>query len=239
MAEIERQWHAVWEDYDNTPDSKKADKYGLKNEHLIEKLSDVLKQNVSDQDIHRLADMCEELPVLGKDRSEFVNRVLEYMARHFLRNHDRDGLLKLLTTRFPDQFGPSMDDPIEYHLVDWGEKKDGILLLGEAYAKCKDPQARHHLAIVVRRAFIGSGIKGKDDDEFVKNAMQWYEKEKDHLIVNIRYRPGVSYDMFPGIFDDDRKSEAWRLYGQSVWPLFKKRPLFVEKSSMPGEKEVR
>jgi hypothetical protein len=57
------------------------------------------------------------------------------------------------------------------------------LVLGEAYSKCQVPEVRHDLAGVGRRAFIGQGIRGKDDAEYVTNAMQWYEEEKSHLIV--------------------------------------------------------
>ena len=82
---------------------------------------------------------------------------------------------------------------IEFYLAYYGEKlKDPILVLGEAFSKCKVPEVRHDIAGAVRRGFAGHGIRGKDDAEYVANAMQWYEKEKNHLIVNEEYWRNVS-----------------------------------------------
>ena len=44
------------------------------------------------------------------------------------------------------------------------------------------PETRKDLAAAVRRGFAGLGITGQDDAEYVKNAMCWYEKEKDNVI---------------------------------------------------------
>ena len=46
---------------------------------------------------------------------------------------------------------------------------------------------RHALAASVRRSFAGFGIDGKDNAEFVSNAMRQYTKEKGGLIANIEY----------------------------------------------------
>jgi len=135
--------------------------------------------------------------------------------------------VKLLSTRCQSEIGISND--IEYYLADCGKKlKDPILVLGEAFSKCKVPEVRHDIAGAVRRGFAGHGIRGKDDAEYVANAMQWYEKEKDHLIVNVEYWhnsvwvPGGMYDEMPELYDklekDLAKPKPWMKL------LFEKKP---------------
>ena len=89
------------------------------------------------------------------------------------------------------------------------ELKDPILILGEAYARCKDTRDRKVIATAVRHAFMALGVKGKDDAEFVKNAMQWYSQNKDRLELDWMYA------------DNDR----------SFGPSYDKRPLFKIKPS--------
>ena len=67
-----------------------------------------------------------------------------------------------------------------------------ILVLGEAYSKCNDAAVRGEIAAAVRRAFIGSGIRGDNDDAFVKSAMQWYKQNKERLEVNTAYYLNLS-----------------------------------------------
>jgi hypothetical protein len=99
------------------------------------------------------------------------------------------------------------------------------LVLGEAFSKCKAPEVRHDLAGAVRRAFIGQGIRGKDDAESVTNAMQWYEKEKNHLTVNgqycnnTMYLPAEVYDEMPEYYDKVEKNPS----ASGMELLFEKR----------------
>jgi hypothetical protein len=224
LLKIKEKWDSIWR-----PSAKSKDEF----QKLEDRLGDVLVQNLSRSDLHRLAATSGSLPSRSKERSEFTNAVLAYMARVFICEGDRSNLVALLVGRFPDE--PFHKERIEYSMA--AHEKDWILLFGDAYAKCQDAKNRRHLAVAVRRAFIGSGIRGQNDDEFVKNAMQWYRKEKGHLALNprARYR-ALSYDEFAGAYDDDRTSEAWRIFGESVWPNYEKQPLFVEKSSVPGRK---
>ena len=161
-----------------------------------------------------------------KDRSDFVNAVLKYMAETFIESGDRESLVRLLATRFPDNL--YFETPIEYYVAIGstnGRSTGSILVFGEAYSQCHDEAARHHLAIVVHRAFIGSGIRGKEDAEFVRNAMKWYEKEKDHLAVREMYSPGPPpYDECPEWYDEKSQSPY-------NWESRKKKSLFVDKSS--------
>ena len=118
--------------------------------------------------------------------SPFRKDVLDYMVKVFVEYGDRENLVKELSTRFPAYIHE------EYYWSDawWFGKegvKDPVLVLGEAYARCKIPKVRREIASAVRRGFIPSGVTGEHDAEFVDNAMRWYKKEKDHLDVDEYY----------------------------------------------------
>jgi hypothetical protein len=208
MQRIKSQWDSISE-----TKTQDADVY----EQLQNALGRVLTQNLTNQDLHQLAESCETLPVRAKDRSKFANAVLGFMAASFVDAGDRESLVKLLSTRFPTHIVGYTD--IEFCLavsVLRGRKRtessgktltDPILILREAYSKCRDPHVRHEIAAAVRRAFAGLGIHGKDDDDFVKNAFAWYEKEKGHLVVNPAYAhnammmPAEQYETQPDYYE--------------------------------------
>jgi formylglycine-generating enzyme required for sulfatase activity len=163
-----------------------------------------------------LAATCDRLPVSEKDWSGFERCLILEMASIFLKDGDRDSLVTLFSTRLPSRYH-FMD--IEDLVVRCGTKlKDPVLVLGDAYAKCQVPEVRLQIAQAIRRGFKGSGIRGNDDAEFVKNAMQWYEREKDHLAFNPEYS-----------------------YNRGQGDGYIKRPLFVRKPSaadnQPNESE--
>jgi hypothetical protein len=195
-------------------------------------LAAILKKHLSNADLRRLVATSESLPACAKDRSDFANAVLEYMAVTFVHAGDHDALVRLFSTRFPDYV--EFSTPIEFELAVRGEHMGApILILGEAYSKCQDVETRRHLGIVLRRAFIGSGISGNDEADFVKNAMRWYAKEKDHLVVSTHKNwPPFSYDHIPEAYCDKVKSRG-------VWEWCKQHPLFVkpgtQRAPSPGK----
>ncbi len=234
MIALKKEWLSLWGE--NRSTSWDEERWGFNNDKFYKMLYAILENGLSDNDIHGLVEVIEELPVCSHDQCGFHKSVLSYMIMRFIQSGDRERLVKLLSKRFPDQLGFS-GVPIEYGLVLWGEEMNNpILILGEAYKKCEEPQVRHHIAIVIRRAFLGSGIKEKDDDEFVSNAMQWYSEEKDNLVLNLHYAgippSPISYDDFPEAYEKvpnlDRPETIDRA---RVWARYKKNPLFVEKSS--------
>lgn len=234
MSAIKKEWDAL----DRSFSSKSTDEYA---EHL-KSLDAILRKHLSNRDLRYLVATSGSLPIHAKDRSDFVNAVLKYMTETYLLAGNRDELVMLLSTRFPDQI--FWEKPIEYAVVTGhgsGRLKEPILMFGEAYAKCRDPDTKHHLAVVVRRAFIGSGIRGTDDAEFITNAMHWYEKEKDHLTVaNYYYLEHMSYDEFPEAYDEDRsasvgRGSAWR---RSAWRGCEKHPLFIGKGKKKGPSPI-
>ncbi|MGO8688442.1 MAG: hypothetical protein ACLQLG_02320, partial [Thermoguttaceae bacterium] len=100
--------------------------------------------------------------------------------------------------------------------------KDPILILGEAYAQCRIPKVRRTIANAVRRDFSGSGVRGKDDAEFVKNARRWYEEEKEHLVVLERWPSPNMFSLGPYDVDDPHCTFT---SGVNDWP-----PLFVDRA---------
>jgi hypothetical protein len=221
LVKIEKEWRAVWDAFHSAPPGT----YGRKNEKLQDLLRDVFARHLSGQDLRHLLAACDSLPVRAKDRSDFVNAVLKYMTETYIETGDRKSLVMLLATRFADNL--YFESPVEYVVACGIGKRsvDPILVFGEAYSKCKDEAARHHLAVIVRRAFLGSGIGGESDADFVKNAMRWYEREKGHLAPRYLYGPAtVSYDEYPQWYDDKKDP-------LNVWDHCKVNPLFVDESS--------
>jgi hypothetical protein len=142
-------------------------------------------KRLSDRDLCDLA-ASPRLPSVPEDQGTFVYAILTHMVEAFVKSGNRQCLVDFLAQRCPGRIhGP---EDIEFYVAFHGKKlNDPILVLGEAYAKCGVPETRLALAASVRRGFAGLGIPGKDDAEFVSNAMKWYEKEKGHLSVNADY----------------------------------------------------
>lgn len=193
---------------------------------------DILAKNLSNKELRRLAASCESLPISTQQRSEFDSYLLEYMVKVFANTGNRDSLVKLLSTRVPD---PLYYTNIEWYLVRRKDKlKDPVLILGEAYAKSQVPYARRLIADALRRGFTNLGVQGKEDDEFVNNAMQWYKANKD-LLAPIKH--GYQPRMAPVPPFDIR---AQMFGGHPPEPQYEKHPpLFVEKSSLEKSKESK
>jgi hypothetical protein len=187
LAKIEKQWRSLRDTAKKMSDRERTAKYGEKYEGLDEALAAIIERNISKDDMRRLVASCDSLGVRAKDRSEFQNAVLSSMVWVLAGTGDRDSLVRLLSTRCPVTVFPRTD--IEFVLVMRGERtlKYPILILGEAFGRCKNPIVRRQLADAVRRGFRGYDIAGKDDADFVKNAMKWYEENKDKLTVNGYY----------------------------------------------------
>jgi hypothetical protein len=64
---------------------------------------------------------------------------------------------------------------------------DPVLILDEAYAKSRAPEARHSLP-AARRIFACLGIRGGEDADFVREAILRYQREKNHLVPDPQYR---------------------------------------------------
>lgn len=173
----------------------------------------LFRKTLSDEDLQQLARSCQAMP-----EEPFTRDLTEFMARTLIALGNRESVVSLLSVRCPGEVGAY--EHIEFCLAGRGNRlKDPILVLGEAYSKSRVPENRHQLAAAVRRAFGGLQIPGRNDAEFVQNAMQWYQKEKDHLEVNMEYLgnamyvPLLSYEMKPELYN-------------SFSPPLKREPLF-------------
>ena len=216
MLEIEKEWRSL-EDAFNAASGGKARYY-----EYVQSVDRLFEKRLSDRDLCDLA-ASPKLPPVPEDQSNFVYAILTHMVKAFVQSGNRQCLVDFLAQRCPGRIhGPEY---IEFHVAFHGKKlKDPILVLGEAYAKCRVPETRHALAASVRRGFAGRGVRGKDEAEFVQNAMQWYEKEKGHLVVNSTYTLNVtsngvaftieSYEKHPDYYDNPPQARD---------PLFKER----------------
>ena len=85
-------------------------------------------------------------------------------------------------------------------------------IFAEAYERSQVPETRHALVTAVRRNFVGLGIRGENEAEFLDHAMQWYEREKGRLFVNREYflneiaERGITtydfYEKYPDLYDN-------------------------------------
>jgi hypothetical protein len=158
-------------------------------------LRNMLTKRFSKEDLHELAASCATTPIEEKDRSQFANDLIDELVLIFLDSRDREGLVTVLSTRCPRIVGFSCD--IERALAMTHESiRDPILILGDAYSKCQVPEVRREIADAVRRGFTNLGVRGKDDAQFVKNAMQFYEQQKEQLIFNPYYSFGTLKENF-------------------------------------------
>lgn len=221
MREIEKDWQALQETYDRNPEiipgENGKDKYSA-----MEKLGDrIFEQQLSDDNLRQLDATCNMLPADAANKG-FSAALIAFMVKSFANSGDRESLVQLLAVQCPDYtYWPVT---IENYLVNYGKKlKDPILVLGEANSRSQSPQARHALAAAVRRAFVDQGIQGKDDSEYVANAMKWYEAEKGSLVVNWRYVTNEmaspftvhGYEKDPQLYDNPK--------GFSRYPLLERK----------------
>lgn len=191
MLEVKRESDSLWDTYIKTPKKiSGAGKSWVTHGEVMRMQNDLLRKRLSDDDVRQLATSFGMLPMHWRDWSRSDRAVVQFMLDVLVYSRDRERLVTLLSTRFPLRIG---NWPIEYYLAEQGRLGSSILILGEAYAKCRVREVRHDIAAAVRRAFGGFGITGKDDADYVANAMQWYDKNKQHLMVDI----GYCDDMWP------------------------------------------
>jgi uncharacterized protein (TIGR03067 family) len=225
MRALEKEWRLL----KSAPEVTVCEKYGKSTwkEHMAARL---IAKRLSKQDVSDLAASCKALPVDPKDWSPFVHDV----SAHLIGNLERDDLVTMLSTRCPRGVG---ECALEFNLAAQGilenRQTDPILVLGEAYARCQIPDVRRVLIESICRGFGGHGIRRGSDAEFVKNAMQWYQENKDHLTLNWDYwyrelsSPMGDYQqMDPQALERDLASSKGE-------PLFKEKPASHRTPSRP------
>jgi len=196
MREIKAEWETLHETYRKHPEKIPGDCGKTKYGNLLEMCDSLLRERLSYEELRGLTSSCGTLPIRDADRDPFGNEVLAFMVREFVASGDRDTLVRLLSTRCVRRASSIWRTTLEYYLASEGDRtlrvrlvrlRDPILVLGEAHAKCTIPEVRTEIAFAVRRGFGAMGITGKDDAEFVRNAMQWYEQRKGHVTANWGY----------------------------------------------------
>jgi hypothetical protein len=222
LREIQTEWQSLQAAYEKDTWGKPSkSKYS----ELVAAVDRLFMKRLSKEDLRSLAASSEMVAVLDKDRNHFVTDLLAFMVKAFVGFGDRESLVILLSKRCPSRI--AWPEDIEYYLAHRARRlTDPILVLGEAYSRCQVPETRHTLAAAVRRGFAGLGIRGNDDADYVKNAMQWYERQKNELAVNVRYPLNESGGVM--LFTIEVYGEHPEFYEQPPAgavrePLFKKR----------------
>ncbi len=216
MLALQEEWESV--------EGRLHGDVGDKNEKLYAARKDVIRRRLSTTDMRNLAATCDSLPINGGGRSEFADDVMTVLFFSFMESGDRESLVTLLSRRFPRAWPAD----VEAYLARRARLSEPLLVLGEAYSRCKEPQQRHIIANAVRRGFWGLGIQGKDDAEFVKNAMEWYKRENWHLAGNAGYYQNYDHGRMVQYKEHPEYYENWP---KSVREY--RQPLFVEKSQVP------
>jgi hypothetical protein len=145
----------------------------------------ILEKSFSRGELHQLGASFATLPVDPKNWGDFEKKLVWATIDSCLKSGDRDGLVLILSLRCPRRI--CCLDIENFLAVCRRTFRDPITVLGEAYDKCKIPETRHAIADAARRAFTGSGIDGKDDQQFIQNAMRWYDANKSRLEPNWHY----------------------------------------------------
>jgi uncharacterized protein (TIGR03067 family) len=215
MRQIESEYHLVLQATEMPVD---------KNRGRVILVDSLFRKRLSEEDLRQLAATCDSLPISAKERSRFANDALGFVVRSLVDVGERQKLIALLSTRCPGRVGHYTT--LEFYLAYYGRAmKDPILILGEAYSRCTIPEVRHDLAAAVRRGFRGLGIHGKDDADFVANAMKWYKQEKQQLVVNfgfgsIEYNLSVEeYEQHPGLYDKDLELALLLFWSRASSPV--------------------
>ena len=216
---MHREYESIEEDARRMQPAKRVAEYGMFDDGLGEMQYAIVRRNVTNGDLRRLAATCGSLPTYQYRWSWFTRDVFNYLIESIVDWGDRDLLLEVLSTRCPEDVG--RHGLIEYYLVLRESKvKEPIVLLSDAYARCRDGDVRRHIAAAFRRGFTASGMTGKDDSEFVSNAVQWYTENRVHLKLNGRH--GGPVDPVPPHEEGDPNFRSLSRY-ESFEPLFVER----------------
>ena len=222
LVGLEKEWNQLYESSRDDALGKEKDWWKI--------LNGLLAKHLSNADLHDLAQSCGTLPIREEDRAVFVNIVLHYMVTAFVDSGDREGLVTLLSTRFRDRI---YSEWIEEYLMRDGEGRNTlkypILILGDAYSRCGDPEVRREIARAIRRGFSTMDVPALadselSDDEYVNKAMEWYGKHKDELAFNPMYYPIPGATGYRDLFfrpkadaDRDRQREIERVRPEQIF----------------------
>jgi hypothetical protein len=145
-----------------------------------------IREHLSTQELRAVASSCKAIPSVVNDWSTFHCQLFGAIADILLSSCDRDTFVVLLSIRCPADVG--YGNMIEYYVARPRTGiKDSDLILFDAFTMSRSPEARHEIAAALRRGFAGLGVKGKDDADFVANALKWYNVNRARVKLNDRY----------------------------------------------------
>jgi hypothetical protein len=201
VRQIEKDWSAMTV----PPDTMVGDTQLVR----FRQLTSLLEKRLPKQEIPGLIASLGKVPIDEEKQTEFQRMFIRALELILIEGGERENLVALFSTHFDDYY---LGGTTEYILVARGEKmKDPILVLAEAYQRSKDPVIRQRIATSVHQSFDGVGVKGKDDAEFIANAMKWYKENKTRVVLNHRHDVGGtmvhSWTEFPLYYIDPEKKQ--------------------------------
>jgi hypothetical protein len=179
IQQIEKDWSAMTV----PPDTMVGSRQLVRGRQL----EALLKKRLPKEDIPGLIASLGKVPIDEEKQTEFQRMFIEALESILLDGGDRENLATLFSTHFQNRYSSAT---MEWVLVAFGKMKDPILVLADAYERSKNPVIRKRIATAVHQSFDGVGVKGKDDAEFIGNAMKWYKDNKDRLVPNPRHDLG-------------------------------------------------
>jgi len=154
--------------------------------HGIDCLVQVLSENLTEEQLRSLALSLVTMSNEEVRESGFAEALVQSLVILFVQNGSRNDLVALLSLHCPDRIYLYCD--IEDYLTSQGARLDSpVLILKDAYMQCHTRENRTCIAGAFRRGFQGSHILGGTDEEFIRNASNWFLYNKPKLILNRRY----------------------------------------------------
>ena len=158
-------------------------------QRLIDALQQSLTKEYSKTQLRQLAASFNSAPAKRDGWTTHQLILRDSLLYVLFDDGDREGVVIFLSVQCFQEVWYKND--IEGLLVGCKNLKDPILILGDAYDKSRRPETRCDIAGALRRGLRTQSIGGRDDAEFVKNAMAWYRLHRGELVFNERYRDNL------------------------------------------------
>jgi hypothetical protein len=176
-----RRLQEEWSKMKAPPDYPPPSACGFRNMQFIS----LLEKRVPKENIPDLIKSMTTIPIEPGARTETQKMLVNALESLLIDRADRENLVELFAIQFTDHIFALTAETALVVSPSKLRDKDPILVLGDAYARSQNATIRTRIAVAVRRSFDGLGVKGKDDQEYVRNAMQWYRDNKHRLVVNV------------------------------------------------------
>jgi hypothetical protein len=117
---------------------------------------------------------------------EFDANLAEAFVDIFVTDGNRQMLVKLLAAKCLNHYGYGA---IEFFIVGWYKQPftDPILIFVDAYRDSHSDKNRETIVAILQSSFTGLVPFGAGGPDFVDRCEEFYQKNKEHLVVNVEY----------------------------------------------------